>query len=300
MHICYGYRIDILCEAPTLLVTMVDIHPTLASDITRSDTMVARSVRHVRTRIATEEFLDPFGNRGRRLTMPAGGVILKARGIIHHSGFPEDRNPDAEALPRAALPAAIRMFLETSPYCETEALAETARSLFGGIENGWSRVTAICERVNQHLRFHPGLANQPQGAAAVYASQMAGSCDFAHLAIAFCRCLDIPARFCRGYLPDIGVDPVEGDEKTGSWFEAYLGDRWWTFDARHSTPRIGYILIARGRDAGDTPLMQAQGLYRTRLFRMIAEEVGGARYPISSARRREHSARHGLLFEGRR
>lgn len=300
MHIRYGYRIDILCEAPTLLITMLDIHPTLRSDITRSDSMVARSIRHVRTKIPHDEFLDPFGNRCRRLTMPAGGAILKARGIIHHSGFPEERNPDAQALPRAALPAAIRPFLGSSRYCETEALAETARTWFRGIDGGWARVTAICERVHQHLRFHAGLTNQPQGASAVYASQMAGSCDFAHLAIAFCRCLDIPARFCRGYLPDIGVDPVEGDQNTGSWFEAYLGDRWWTFDARHNTPRIGYILIARGRDANDTPALQAKGPYRTRLFRMVSEEVGGARYPMSSARRREHSARHGLFAEGKR
>jgi hypothetical protein len=300
MHIRYGCRIDVICDAPTLLVTTLDIHPSRRGDITMADSMVARALRHVRIAVPTETFLDGFGNCRRRLTMPAGGVILRAQGIIHHSGFAEDSNPDTKAVPPEELPVALLPFLDPSCFCETDKLAGVALRLFGTTPNGWDTVRAICDFAQRHIRFNSRLADVTQSAFEVFQSEVGVSRDYAHLAIALCRCLNIPARYCWGYLPANGADPMESEQTKSAWFEAYLGDRWWTFDARHNAPRIGHILIAWGRDAGDTPALRPFASCRIRLFRMLSEEVDGARYPISSARRREHSARQGLFAEARR
>ncbi len=158
----------------------------------------------------------------------------------------------------------------------------------------------ICDFVHRHIRFNPRLADTMQSAFEVFQSEVGVSRDYAHLAMTLCRCLNIPTRYCWGYLPVDGVDPEESEQNTSAWFEAYLGDRWWTFDARHNAPRIGHTLIAMGRDAGDTPALRPYAPCRIRMFRMVSEEVDGARYPVSSARRREHSARQGLLADARR
>ncbi len=290
MHIRYGYRIDVLCESPTSLMTMLDVHPSRRTDVTMADTMVARSIANPRVVVAATESFDPFGNLCRSLQVPAGGVALKARGIVYHSGFPEDRDPDAEIIPLDQLSPMFQPYIAASRYCEIDQLADAAGRLFGSIPGGWARVVEICRFVGQHVRFHAKLSEAARTAFDVFQEETGIDRDYTHLAIAFCRCLGIPARYCTGYLPDIGVDPKEDSLGFSSWFEAYLGDRWWTFDARHATPRIGYILIAHGRDADDVRFVTSSEAHALGQFRVVADEVDGARFPVSSSLRREHNA----------
>jgi len=295
MHIRYGYRIDVLCESPIPLTTMLDVHPSRRADVTMADAMVARSIANPRNVVASTQSLDAFGNLCRRLLVPAGGVALKARGIIHHSGFPEDRDPAADAIPRDQLSPMFLPYIAASRYCETDPLADAAGRLFGSIPGGWAKVVEICRFVSQHVRFHAKLSDAARTAFDVFQDETGIDRDYTHLAIALCRCLDIPARYCSGYPPDIGVDPEDKAVGFSSWFEAYLGDRWWTFDPRHATPRIGHILIAQGRDADDVPFIYSSGSYVLGQFRVLADEVNGARFPVSSSARREHSALYSRL-----
>ena len=288
MHIRYGYRLDILCDAATPIITMLDVHPSLRSEITAPDTMVARSAVNAREKVEATDYLDAFGNLCRRLVAPAGGVILRAKGIIHHSGFLGDRESTAAAAAPDVLPADLLPYLSGSRYCETDKLSGEAWQRFGEIEAGWARVEAICDFVHRHIRFNHRLARSTRSAFEVFNEEVGVCRDYAHLAITLCRCMNIPARYCTGYLPDIGVEPDENPDDFSAWFEVYLGDRWWTFDARHNVPRIGHILIARGRDAADVPFVNSFGLHRLGTFRVIVEEVEGARFPVTSLARREH------------
>ncbi|OYU50445.1 MAG: transglutaminase [Rhizobiales bacterium PAR1] len=288
MHIRYGYRLDILCETATPIITMLDVHPSLRSEITAPDMMVARSALHVRETVDFTEYFDAFGNICRRLVAPAGGVILRAKGIIHHSGFLEDRDSMASAAPPDVLQVDLLPYLSGSRYCETDKLAGEAWQKFGQIEAGWAKVEAICDFVHRHIRFNYRLARSTRSAFEVFNEEVGVCRDYAHLAITLCRCMNIPARYCTGYLPDIGVEPDENPEDFSAWFEVFLGERWWTFDARHNIPRIGHVLIARGRDAADVPFVNSFGLHRLGTFRVMAEEVEGARFPVTSLARREH------------
>lgn len=288
MHIRYGYRIDILCDTETPIITMLDVHPSLRHEITVPDDMVARSAANPRERVAMSDHIDAFGNLCRRLVAPAGGVVLRAKGIIHHSGFAEDRNPMADAAPPDLLDAALLPYLSGSRYCETDKLSDEAWRRFGQIIGGWPKVVAICDFVHQHIRFNYQLARSTRSAFEVFSEEVGVCRDYAHLALTLCRCMNIPARYCTGYLPDIGVEPDGNPGDFSAWFEVFLGDRWWGFDARHNVPRIGHILVARGRDAADVPIVNSFGLHRLGVFKVVVEEVEGARFPVSAQERREH------------
>ncbi|MCZ8183995.1 MAG: transglutaminase family protein [Beijerinckiaceae bacterium] len=295
MHIRYGFRIDMLCDAPMPLLAMMDIHPSRRPDITMADPLVARQFTNPRETVQTVEFLDSFGNLCRWMMVPAGGIILRARGIVYHSGFAEEQCPEAEAVAPERLTPDLLPFLRASRFCETDKLASAAQQRFSAVEAGWSRVAAICDFVHQHLRYNARLATSTRSAFEVFEEETGASRDYAHLAITLCRCMDVPARYCTGYLPPIDIDKEHREDGFSAWFEAYLGDRWWTFDASEALPRIGHILIAHGRDASDVPSLTAFGPHRTVQFQVIAEEVDGARFPISSSRRREHSVRQSLF-----
>ena len=288
MHIRYGYRLDIICETATPIITMLDVHPSFRSEITAPDTMVARSIVNIRETVEAEKYLDAFGNLCRRLVAPAGGIILRAKGIIHHSGFPEDRDFTAVAAPPDVLTADLLPYLSGSRYCETDKLSGEAWHRFGKIEAGWAKVEAICDFVHKRIRFNHRLARSTRSAFEVFNEEVGVCRDYAHLAITLCRCMNIPARYCTGYLPDIGVAPDDNPNEFSAWFEVFLGARWWTFDARHNVPRIGHVLIAHGRDAADVPFINSFGLHRLGTFRVIAEEVEGARFPVTSLARRTH------------
>lgn len=293
MHIRYGYKIEITCEEPTPLITLLDVHPSRRADITEPDEMRVTALATQDEVDCSNFYFDKFGNICRRLVAPRGGVRLSATGILHDSGFPDEVNPSAPAHAPEDLPDETLAYLLGSRYCETDRLSDIAWSRFGGLPNGWAKVQAICDHVHERIRFNYGSARATRTAFEAYEEQVGVCRDFAHVALTLCRCLNIPARYCTGYLGDIGVppDPAPGD--FSGWFEAFLGGRWWSFDARHNTPRIGRILIAHGRDAADVPILNSFGVHRLTRFDVLTQEVAGARYPAASAVRRARWARPG-------
>jgi transglutaminase-like putative cysteine protease len=288
MHIRYGYEIELVCDKPTPLVTMLDIHPSRRSDVTVPDDMRASSLETGDIIDSSTIYLDQFGNVCRRILAPAGGVLLAANGVVHDSGFPDPQDPRADVLPPEKLPAETLVYLLGSRYCDTDMHATKTWARFGNIAGGWNKVQAVCDHVHSLIRFSYG--QDPNLRTATEAiTEGSGVCrDFTHIAITLCRCLNIPARYCTGYLGDIGV-PLDGYPMDYSaWFEVYLDDAWWTFDARHNAPRIGRILVARGRDATDVAMLNSFGAHTLRRFDVVTEEVTGARYPLNSNDRRDH------------
>jgi transglutaminase-like putative cysteine protease len=290
MHIRYGYAIEIVCAAPTPLITMLDVHPDRRGDITEPDAMRIERLDDGSEIPLEDTYLDGFGNICRRFSAPPAGVRLSAAGIVFDDGFPEEMPGDAPLLPPEELPAETLPFLLSSRYCEVDRLADRAWRQFGGVSGGGSRVQAICDYVNMHVRFGYEHADATRSAAEVM-EQGVGVCrDFAHLAVTLCRAVNIPARYCTGYLGDIGVPPDPAAMDFSAWFEVFLNGTWWPFDARHNRPRIGRILIARGRDATDVPIIHSFGRHSMQRFEVVTTEVQDARYPASAMDRRAHHA----------
>jgi transglutaminase-like putative cysteine protease len=246
---------------------MLRVHPSRALDLRNPDL--------VRTdpQVPINEYTDSFGNICSRFVAPAGPFHLFSSALIEDSGEWDPVNPQAYQTPVQNLPPEVLRFLLASRYCEVDRFSETAQSLFGQTQPGWQRAQAICSWVHQAVTFGYHLARPTKTALDVY-NELGGVCrDFQHLAITFCRCMGIPARYATGYLGDIGVprDAAPGD--FAAWFEAYLGDRWWTFDARHNTPRIGRVLIATGRDAADVAITTSFGVALMKSFAVVTDEV---------------------------
>lgn len=273
MQIRYGYAIEIVCDRPTALVTMLDVHPSRRHDRLVSDEMQATALLAPDAAIALEQHFDMFGNICRRMVAPVGGVRLEASGMIHDGGRPDAVAPAARQLSPAELPAELMVYLLGSRYCETDKLMDTAWTLFGHLQPGWSRVQAVVDFVHNHLSFGYAFARSTRTAAEAYEERIGVCRDFAHLAIALCRCLNLPARYCNGYLGDIGVPLNPAPMDFNAWFEVWLDGRWYTFDARHHQPRIGRIVIARGRDATDVPMLNSFGAHSLQRFEVITEEV---------------------------
>jgi transglutaminase-like putative cysteine protease len=171
------------------------------------------------------------------------------------------------------LPQETLLFLLGSRYCETDLLSKTAWELFSGAPTGWNRVQAICNFVNQHIQFGYGTSSSTKTASQVFQDRQGVCRDFAHLAVTFCRCMNIPARYCTGYLGDVGLPPPYSPMDFAAWFEAYLGDSWYTFDPRNNVPRRGRILIARGRDAADVALTTSFGDSKLESFKVWTDEI---------------------------
>jgi transglutaminase-like putative cysteine protease len=286
MHIRYGYKIEIVCDQPTPLITMLDVHPSRRADITEPDKMHVRTLGDGAALEDMSSYVDSYGNICHRFMAPAGGVSLIACGVVHDSGFPDETNPGARSSAPQDLPDETLIYLMGSRYCETDLMSDIAWTKFGAIPEGWARVQAVCDHVHRHLQFNYGIARPTRSAFEAYKERVGVCRDFAHVALTLCRCLNIPARYCTGYLGDIGVPPDPNPGDFSGWFEAYLDGRWWTFDARHNKPRIGRILIARGRDAADVPIINSFGAHSLSSFDILTEEVEGARYPASSSVRR--------------
>ena len=203
--------------------------------------------------LPVSHYTDLFGNRCARLLAPAGNLRLALETLIEDSGEPDPQSPDALQHRIENLPNETLAFLMPSRYCEVDKLSDIAWKLFGETPPGWPRVKAICDWVHNHITFGYHFADPSKSAFDVYTSGEGVCRDFSHLALTFCRCLNIPARYVTGYMGDIGVPVVLPMDFSG-WFEVYLGDRWHTFDARHNVPRIGRIVMAVGRDAADVAL----------------------------------------------
>jgi transglutaminase-like putative cysteine protease len=208
-----------------------------------------------------------------RILAPPGRTTLATTFDVYDTGLPDAYAPEAVQHRVEELPDEILTFLLGSRYCETDRLSDTAWSLFGHIEPGWGRVAAICDFVHGHIKFNYQDARATRTAWEGYQERRGVCRDFAHLAVAFCRCMNIPARYCTGYLGDIGVPPPDAPGDFSAWFEAYLGGNWYTFDARHNVPRIGRILMARGRDATDVAISTVFGPSVLSGFTVFTDEV---------------------------
>ena len=278
MRLNVGYELRYECPYPTPMMLMVNIHFTRAGDIVVPDLLVAEP------EIPVAAYRDAFGNWCSRIVAPRGPLRLYANAIINDSGEPDvvptsDYQHEVQQLPEECL-----VYLLGSRYCDTDRLSEIAWSLFANTPSGAGRVQAICDYVHRHIAF--GYENaRPTRTAWEAFKEGRGVCrDFAHLAIALCRCMNIPARYCTGYLSDIGCEPPHGPGDFAAWFEAHVGGRWQTFDPRNNTPRIGRVLMARGRDATDVAISNAFGYNTLRSFRVWADEFTG---PLPAAGARE-------------
>jgi transglutaminase-like putative cysteine protease len=223
--------------------------------------------------VALRPFQDQYGNLAHRFLAPAGPFSLRAQFLIRDSGRPDPVMIDAPQEPVENLPDEVLIYLLGSRYCETDILSYTAWSLFGSTPTGWRRVQAIVDYVHDRLTFGYAYARPTRTAAEAH-NERHGVCrDFAHLAVALCRCMNIPARYCTGYLGDIGIPPVDSPMDFSAWFEVWLGGAWRTFDARHNTPRIGRIPMAYGRDAADVAITTSFGPAPLTGFSVVTDEV---------------------------
>jgi len=227
----------------------------------------------VRPIVPVDDYIDCFGNRCTRFVARRGPVRLYNSTLIEDSGEPDAVNWLAREIPVERLPPETLIHLLSSRYCEVDLLSDTAAQMFGGLPKGWPRVQAVCDWVHDHVTFGYGYARPTRTALEVFNERVGVCRDFQHLAITFCRCLNIPARYATGYLGDIGVPPVPCPMDFSAWFEVYLENRWWTFDARHNTPRIGRVLMATGRDAADVAITTSFGSANLRKFEVVTDEV---------------------------
>jgi transglutaminase-like putative cysteine protease len=269
MLIRLGYEIAIECSESTPVISLLEVHKDRQADIKRQ-TRVLTSPS-----VPTKLYHDLHGNACRRFTAPAGGFRILYDAVIEDSGETDEVNTLAREVPVADLPDEVLFYLLGSRYCETDHLSGLAWQLFGHLPPGWARVQAIVDYVHNRLSFGYGYARSTRTAAQAHEEQVGVCRDFAHLAITLCRCMNIPARYVNGYLGDIGVpiDPAPMD--FSAWLEVFLDGKWYTFDARHNTPRIGRVVIARGRDATDVPLLHSFGPHRLSLFKVWTYEQEG-------------------------
>jgi len=267
MQIRVGFEMAYQCPQPTPMLLVLNIHHSRAADLVRPDLIVTDPPVPIAT------YRDLFGNWCSRIVAPTGRFVLSTDALVNDSGLADVVVPQAMQTPIELLPESTLMFLLGSRYCETDQLSDIAWQRFGAGATGWARVQAICDFVHRHIQFGYEHARRTRTAWEAY-NEGRGVCrDYAHLAIAFCRCLNIPARYCTGYLGDMGTPPPWGPMDFAGWFEAWLGDRWYTFDARNNTPRIGRVLMARGRDACDVALSTAFGPNTLESFRVWTDEV---------------------------
>ncbi len=267
MQIRVGYELIFDSPQPTPLILTLRVHASRVSDMVSPDHLVTRPS------IPVTAYCDTFGNWCSRLVAPKGEIMLTADAIFNDNGQPDAVDRKAQQHPVQDLPEETLHFLLGSRYCETDLLSQVAWDLFGQSPEGWARVQAICDFVHDHIRFGYHHANASRTAWGAYVERNGVCRDFTHLAITFCRCMNIPARYCTGYLSDIGVPPPLSAGDFAAWFEAYLGGRWHIFDPRNNKPFIGRILIARGRDAADVSISNSFGPSTLKSFKVWTDEV---------------------------
>jgi transglutaminase-like putative cysteine protease len=248
------------------MVALLHVHPSRDKDLIEPDTL------HIEPQVEATEYIDAFGNRCTRFVAPQGLLRLHNSTLIQDSGLPDEVSVRAREVPVGEVPSEFLGYLLNSRYCEVDRFSNIAYELFGHLNPGWSRVQAICDWVHGKVAFSYPHARPTKSALDVYTERIGVCRDFQHLAITFCRALNIPARYATGYLGDIAW-PVSGPMDFSAWFEVYLEDRWWTFDARHATPRIGRVLMAVGRDASDVAITTSFGQADLRHFTVVSDEV---------------------------
>jgi transglutaminase-like putative cysteine protease len=262
-----GYELIYSFPQPTPVILVVNIHDS------RTDDMVIPDELTTDPEIPVATYRDVFGNRCSRFVAPAGRLRISADTVVSDSGQPDPSptiiNQDSvEDLPEDTL-----VFLRGSRYCETDVLSQSAWNLFGNTPLGYPRVRTICDYVHNHIRFDYQSSSPTRSAAQAFYDQTGVCRDFAHLAITFCRCLNIPARYCTGYLSDIGTPLPHAVGDFAAWIEVWVGGSWQLFDPRNNVPRLGRVLMARGRDAADVAIATTFGPNTLESFRVWTDEI---------------------------
>lgn len=264
-----GYELIYYCPQDVPMILLVNIHYSRASDIVVPDVLITDPV------IPFTAYRDGFGNWCNRLVAPAGRLRLTTDAVIRDSGLPDEFVPDAKQHAVEDLPEDTLVYLLGSRYCETDLLSQTAWQLFESTAPGWWRVQAICDYVHKHIAFDYQNARPTRSAAQAFEERIGVCRDYAHLAITFCRCMNIPARYCTGYLGDVGTPPPWAPGDFAAWIEVYIGGRWLAFDPRNNVPRMARVLMARGRDASDVAIATTFGPNYLESFKVWADEIPG-------------------------
>jgi transglutaminase-like putative cysteine protease len=268
MLIRVGCEIEFNLPEPAAMMLMLYLHPSRAPTIRKAEQLA------VRPAVPVTEYIDVYGNRCGRLLAPAGRLYLSNDAIVEDCGLTDLQVPNAPQQFVQDLPHDVLLFLLASRYCEVDSeLKDVCWTLFGRFQPGWPRVQAICDFVHRHIRFDYMQARVTRTALEAYRERVGVCRDYTHLAITFCRALNIPARYCTGYLGDIGVPAAADPMDFIAWFEAFLGGQWYAFDARNNLPRIGRVLMARGRDAADVALTTTFGVNQLQSFKVWTDEV---------------------------
>jgi len=262
-----GFDLTYEIAHPTPMIFMLNVHPSRTADLITPDRLRIAPSRSI------TPYIDGFGNKCVRLLAPPGELRVASDTIVSDSGRADRVDVGAEEHAVADLPHDALVYLLASRYCEADSMMDKAWEIFGQAPRGWRRVQAICDFVHSHITFGYEHADATRGAMRSFVEQRGVCRDFAHLAVTFCRCLNIPARYCTGYLGDIGVPPDPAPMDFSAWFEAFVGGRWYTFDARHNMPRVGRVLIARGRDAADVAISTTFGKTRLKSFIVTTREA---------------------------
>jgi transglutaminase-like putative cysteine protease len=267
MQIRVGYELIYDCPQPTPMLLMLNVHHSRVADLVVPDQLVTDPPLPIRA------YHDGFGNWCSRIVAQSGRTRIASTAVVNDSGKPDPVVASARQHAVQDLPDCTLVFLLGSRYCETDHLSETAWRLFGQTQSGWARVQAICDFVHAHIAFDYAHARATRTAWEAFQERRGVCRDFAHLAVTLCRCMNIPARYCTGYLSDVGVPPPQSPMDFAGWFEAYLDGAWHTFDPRNNTPRIGRVLIARGRDAAAVPIRNTFGRNTLTSFKVWTDEL---------------------------
>lgn len=267
MQIRIGYELVYSCTQPTPMILTLNVHSSRVSDLLAPD--------HILTSpsLPLSAYRDLYGNWVTRVVLPVGDTLISTDTIINDNGELDKISPNAQQFAVQTIPEQTLVYLLGSRYCETDLLVQEAWRLFGNAPTGWQRVQTICDFVHNHIQFGYEYARNTRTAAQTYQEGVGVCRDYTHLAVTFCRCMNIPARYCMGYLSDIAVPPPHGEMDFAAWFEAYLDGEWHIFDPRNNQRQIGRILIARGRDAADVALSNSFGESTLKRFLVRADEV---------------------------
>ncbi|MET0407315.1 MAG: transglutaminase family protein [Hyphomicrobium sp.] len=265
LRVGYELQYDFPQSTPTIL--MLNIHFSRVSDLEFPDHIIINPV------VPISGYRDGFGNWCSRIVAPPGQMRITADSIINDSGLADPTVLDAMQVPVEALPDDALIFLLASRFCDSDRMLDLAWDLFGNGPLGWARVQTICDFVHNHIVFDYQNASVTRSASEAFQERQGVCRDYAHLAIAFCRALNIPARYCTGYLGDVGTPPPYPPGDFAAWFEAYLGGQWHIFDPRNNVPRMSRVLLARGRDAADVAISTTFGPNTLKGFRVWTDEV---------------------------
>ncbi len=266
MYIRVGCEFSYEATWPTPTVFLVQPHKQAPQTVVREEWELS-------TTLPMHAYNDIYGNLCQRIQLPVGAHIVSYDALVEVSDTWDEVAPDVPQLPVEDLPDDVLLYTLPSRFCLSDVLSDTAWQLFGGSAAGWGRVQAICDWVHTNVRFQYGTSNRLTSAVDIFEERVGVCRDFTHLAVTFCRAMNIPTRYVFGYLPDIGVPPPGNPMDFSAWMEVYLGDRWWTFDPRNNRPRVGRVLIGRGRDALDVAMVTSYGSPTLKQMTVWADEA---------------------------